>query len=342
MGRCIHFVSPSYEPAGGIVKIMDYVRHAQALGYKVAVYSGVRFDPTVPLFQVPQFVEFKRQAALFKHVRNLRLRSDDLIFFSWPRDYLLFEHRLHAGIDPEQIIHIVQNVRHANPAFTRGFALRLLSRPMTRIMITKEVWEAVRPYLNETSFSQVILEGHNTAYFAAIRKGGVRRWPRLRRIRVGYTTWKSDIGDRTAKVLRRRRDGRFRFAAIRKTVDWRQLRRLYHWCDVFLAGPYREEGFYLPGLEALAAGAILITPDVIGNRVYCRYGRNCLRMELDDPESAADALERLAQMSEEDVERLRKEGYVAVEAHSLKRERSEFAQLLERMEERLKQRAVPV
>ena len=65
----------------------------------------------------------------------------------------------------EQVIQIVQNVRWANPAFTGGYAVRVLSRPMARIMTNDVVLEAVKPYLNQTSLTQVIQLGHDAAFF---------------------------------------------------------------------------------------------------------------------------------------------------------------------------------
>jgi GT2 family glycosyltransferase len=54
----------------------------------------------------------------------------------------------------------------------------------------------------------------------------------------------------------------------------------------------RHEGFCLPLLEAMAAGAPVVCTDAHGNRDFCRDGDNCL-MADDDPASVRAALERL-------------------------------------------------
>ena len=41
------------------------------------------------------------------------------------------------------------------------------------------------------------------------------------------------------------------------------------------------EGFYLPALEAMALGSLVICPDCIGNRSFCLPGRNCFRPNYD-------------------------------------------------------------
>lgn len=45
--------------------------------------------------------------------------------------------------------------------------------------------------------------------------------------------------------------------------------------------PCRAEGFYLPALEAMAMGKIVICPDVFGNREYCIDGLNCFNPTYD-------------------------------------------------------------
>ena len=51
--------------------------------------------------------------------------------------------------------------------------------------------------------------------------------------------------------------------------------------------PYEQVGFYLPALEAMASGCIVVTLDCIGNRGFCRHDENCLIAGPDpDPCSA--------------------------------------------------------
>jgi GT2 family glycosyltransferase/glycosyltransferase involved in cell wall biosynthesis len=54
----------------------------------------------------------------------------------------------------------------------------------------------------------------------------------------------------------------------------------------------RHEGFCLPLLEAMAAGAPVVCTDAHGNRDFCRDGDNCLMVQ-DDPASVRAAMERL-------------------------------------------------
>ncbi|WP_051470955.1 glycosyltransferase [Patulibacter minatonensis] len=54
----------------------------------------------------------------------------------------------------------------------------------------------------------------------------------------------------------------------------------------------KHEGFCLPPLEAMAAGAAVVCTDSNGNRDFCVDGENCL-MPGRDPQDVADALRRL-------------------------------------------------
>jgi glycosyltransferase involved in cell wall biosynthesis len=170
--------------------------------------------------------------------------------------------------------------------------------------------------------------GNDSAFFAKKRSGSLGR-----PIRVGYTTWKSGVGDEVAALLKGSAD--FVFRAIRNPVGWGELRALYHWSDVFLGTPLAEEGFYMPGLEAMAAGAVVISPDAGGNMAYCEFGENCLGVGLDDAAGYVEVLEGLRAGDAGEVERLRRNGYETVGRHTLEHERDRFGEFMGRLTSRL-------
>jgi glycosyltransferase involved in cell wall biosynthesis len=325
----IYFFTPTFRPVGGVVKIFDYVNHARSLGYGPVIACPEQYKRGLPLFKISRFSDNSPENGIkFTTPEKVSVGPNDLAFLSWPTHYEIVEPRMSRWTQHEQIIFIVQNVRWANPSFTNGYAVRLLSRPMARIMTNDVVLDATKPYLNLSSISEVILLGHDCGFFAKERTGGLGT-----PIKVGYTTWKSDVGDEVASLLRSSSD--FRFRAIREPVSWEELRELYHWADVFLATPLVEEGFYLPGLEAMAAGAVVISSDAGGNRAYCNFGENCIQVDFDDAEGYAGALKQLSSESPKEVERLRRNGYETVGRHTLDHERERFGEFLERLTERL-------
>ena len=222
------------------------------------------------------------------------------------------------------MIHLVQNTRHANPAFAAGYAIRLLGRPMARIMVAHEVMDACRPHLNTVSLTRRSSRRTIGTSFSGAQRGLPAR------LSIGYTTWKSDVGLRVERAIGRRHA----FRSIRRRATWAEIRELMHWSDVFLCCPGPQEGFYLPGLEALAAGALVLTPDVGGNRAYCRFGENCVRVGYEDTEQYVAALNELQAWDPERVKTMREEGYRTLEHHRLERERAAFDHFLTELSER--------
>ena len=326
----MYFMTPTFRPVGGVVKIFDYVNHALSLGYEPIVACPEAYKPGLPLFKIPRFSHISPHNGIkFTDLENVAVGPHELAFLSWPTHYEIIEPRLSRWTQHEQIIFIVQNIRWANPNFTGGYAVRLLSRPMARIATNDVVLGAIEPYLNSSSLSEVIRLGHEADFFARERIGAFGS-----PIRVAYTTWKSGVGDEVASLLGRPDSG-FSFRAIREPVGWDELRELYHWADVFLATPLIEEGFYLPGLEAMAAGAVVISSDAGGNRAYCVFGENCLRVEFEDASSYVDALRALKTTDLKEVNRLRRGGYETVKLHTLAYERERFGEFMDRLTSRL-------
>jgi NAD(P)-dependent dehydrogenase (short-subunit alcohol dehydrogenase family) len=90
--------------------------------------------------------------------------------------------------------------------------------------------------------------------------------------------------------------------------------------------PNTKEGFYLPAVEAMALGALVVCPDCIGNRSYCLSEVNCLRPDYDEEAifaAAERALERRAQLAE-----LVERGRETARRHDLRAERDAFQRIL--------------
>src|SRR5207249_7252696 len=65
--------------------------------------------------------------------------------------------------------------------------------------------------------------------------------------------------------------------------------------EVTVLVPRPKEGFYLPALEAMALGTVVVCPDCIGNRSFCLDRSNCFRPQYEDDaivEAAEEALSR--------------------------------------------------
>lgn len=318
-GRMV-FYSPTLTPVGGVVKIFDYMNHAREIGYDLHLVCPEALTGNSTIRDLTQFKDVLETSVMSRDL-SFPVEADDLVFFSWPEHYRQISHSLPASFDHHRVIHIVQNVRHGNPGWIHGYATRLLARPMSRIMISHETMAACRRWVNPRSPTVTIVEGHNWEYFARRRHGGLPQT-----LNVGYTTWKSPVGVRVEESLVD--DERFAFRSIRGPAGWTEIAELYHWSDVFLGCPGPEEGFYLVGLEALAAGCLLIMADAVGNRAYARWGSNCTEVPLDDADAYRRALIDMAGWSTAQVEQRRNRGYDILDEFTLDRERREFARFL--------------
>lgn len=108
-----------------------------------------------------------------------------------------------------------------------------------------------------------------------------------------------------AALLRARYGDRLRVAAFGSRqldlpdwIKWHQypsqaeLRRFYNMQSVFMV-PSHFEGWGLPGAEALACGAALVTTDNGGCRNYATDGETALVVPPGEPERMANAVDRL-------------------------------------------------
>jgi Glycosyl transferases group 1 len=325
LDRTFRILLPSLQPVGGIQKCFDYANHADWLGYRTIFHVAQMPQAGDAIFGRDDFVQWRDRRSDVFSSGTVPYYSQDIYFFSLPSDFARLEPLVAFGLCPRQIVHIIQNVRHATPAFQDGYAIRLLSRPITRIAINNIVKSAITPHLHPKAICETILLGHPCNYFAGVARPERPATP----IRVGYMSWKSDIGDRVAHHLAI--DARFAFCSLRDAVGWPALREFYAEIDVLLCAPNPEEGFYLPGLEAMAAGCLVVTPNVGGNMVYCQFDQNCLPYPLDDAEAAAQALIRIAEAPTEILMGLREAGLETVQKFSLDEERKQFGELLTRI-----------
>ncbi len=322
--RSLDVLVPFWGLAGGVIKVLDYAEHAAELGLATTLWAPpLPHDPSDLVMTLPVFQRLMlRPNVVVRPLDELELTNSPTILFTEPTHHPLIE-RAYAEPLRERLIHLVQGTRHANPAWNDGLNYRLLHRPMTRIAVSDEVGAAIAPLVNGRYPLHTIVEGHDATYFAS-RPTATTNSTDLP-LRVMYTTWKSDLGDRVAEALAD--DDGFAFIAVRTPLGWPTLRNRYHGADVLLCTPGPEEGFYLPGLEAMAAGTAVVTALAGGNEAYIRAGENALAAPYDDVTAHVDALRQL-RSDPELTKRLVAGGAATIAKHTIERERNQFADVL--------------
>ena len=66
----MHFLTPTYRPAGGVVKIFDYLVHALDLGYQAHVHCPIAPGDEDQLFSIPRFASLRDDPRVSFHASD--------------------------------------------------------------------------------------------------------------------------------------------------------------------------------------------------------------------------------------------------------------------------------
>ena len=91
--------------------------------------------------------------------------------------------------------------------------------------------------------------------------------------------------------------------------------------------PHEQEGFYLPAIEGMASGALVVTLDCVGNRGFCHDHWNCVIAEPDSG-SLVRAVCSILAMSSLERGRMHRRARDTALRHSLALERMRFHAIL--------------
>ena len=225
---------------------------------------------------------------------------------------------LAKGLDrlPNPRLNLLQHVRHAQP----GHALRaFLPQPAIRICVSAEVAAAVAA---TGQANGPVLTIPNGTDLPPPPPDAAKRDARSVVI-VGY----KQPALATALGKRLRQLG----IAHRLLTQFLPRARFVEVLTahaVAVCLPRAEEGFYLPALEAMAAGCVVATLDCVGNRSFCLPARNCLVANANADALAASVRDALG-LDAGARQRLLAAAAETVNAHSLATERQRFQAVLQ-------------
>ena len=222
---------------------------------------------------------------------------------------------------PHPRINYVQHVRHAHD----GTELhRYLAQRAVRICVSQEVADAIAATGRVRGPIVTIPNGVDLSPFDSADDGsptGFEARPTAVTI-VGY-----------------KRPGLARDLSARLDAEGIEHRLLADFLDrgaffdrlagsrVAVCLPNAEEGFYLPALEAMALGCLVVTLDCIGNRGFCRDEWTCL-VEEPDADSLCEGVKGALRMAAPERGRMHRHARDTVVRHSLESERARFHEVL--------------
>lgn len=291
---------------GGHLKVRDYFNHVLAMDdwtARIAFSPASRWDDENPWSGAREYVVEQWQA----------LHPD--VFFVAGRDWLMLDR--HPGVDDDlPVIHLVQDFYFADK---ENFRYQYLSRRAVRICSSEAVADALRQTGQANGPIHVIPHCIDLAQYDALPE-------RERNVDLLIVAMKqAELGHELLDLLD---DPQLHIDLITERVAQDDFRDRLRQSRVTLFLPARQEGFYLPGVEGMALGTLVVCPDCLGSRAYCRDGDNAFH-----PAYTRDELVRTAQAALHlpawEATRMLRAGRKTVAEHSLRNERQTFQAMLQ-------------
>jgi glycosyltransferase involved in cell wall biosynthesis len=252
-------------------------------------------------------------------VRFGELVRPDLLFLSGV-DWRLIE-RADRPESPIPIVNLIQHVLHACPDDKLG-RYRFLGFKAIRICVGPEITRALERTGKVRGPIFTIPDAIDLARLGAIARSGPPE--------IDLLVFANKQPERGRAILGRLADAG-RTHIIEERSPHEEVLDLMARAAVTVFAPNPKEGFYLPALEGMALGTIVVCPDCIGNRSFCLDGENCFRPAYDDGEIVAAAREALARRAE--LGAMLANAAETARAHDLMDERSAFLEILDRVDE---------
>lgn len=288
---------------GGHLKVWDFFRHTLASGDHTA--KIVFTADSVWTAENPWRDAKEHVVASFASVKP------DLYFFgAFDWEQLPAAERRSSKIP---VLNLIAHVRHGDPKDPR---FPMLANRAIRICVSPEVRTAITAHTQPNGPIVVIPN--------AVDVTAAPRAPERDVDLVVVALKQPLIGARLAERLTK--PGR-RVQLLDKRLPRTEFLGWLSQSKTALCLPHETEGFYLPALEAMALGTLVVCPDAIGNREFCEHGVNCLFPEFSSGAIQAAAEEALALPPERRATMVAA-GRETAARHGLEDERRAFVELL--------------
>jgi hypothetical protein len=295
---------------GGDLKVWDYFNHVRA---------SPRHEALIRFTEDSIWGNSNPWNAAREHVvRFGEPVSPDVLFLSGV-DWRMIE-RTERPESRVPIVNLIQHVRHACPDDKLG-RHRYLSHKAIRICVSPEVAHAIEQTGRVRGPIFTIPDAVDLERLAAHARPGPRELDLLvlanKQPERGHAVLEQLAGVR-ARIV----DERSPHAEVLDLIASAAV-------TVFVPNP--KEGFYLPALEGMALGTIVVCPDCVGNRSYCIDRENCFRPAYETESIVAAASEALQRRGE--LEELVSRAGATARRYDLPGERKAFLEILDRVDE---------
>ena len=219
-------------------------------------------------------------------------------------------------------INLIQGVRHAHEC-TELYGY--LSERAVRICVSREVADAVAATGRATGPVFTIPNGIDVALCERSEDGSPAGYEARRQ---GVTIAGYKRPDLARGLSERLHMGHIDHRLHTDFLERNTFLALLGESRVLVCLPFMEEGFYLPALEGMASGTIVVTLDCIGNRGFCHDHWNCVIAEPNS-ESLFRAVRKALTMPPCERGRMHLWARKTAARHSLELERKRFHALLD-------------
>lgn len=282
---------------GGHGKVWDYFNHIRQSGlYQTQIYFSPDsvFDSNNP---------WKRETDSIVPV--WKPDEADLLFLAG-MDWEAIPANLSKNIP---IINLIQGIRHADSNLP---LYDFLQKRALRICVSQGVADAILATGQVNGPVSVIPNSIGNLKPIDVKE-------RSQAIFIGALKNKS-FGEKLAKQLLL---SGYQINLLTKSIPKKDFLQKMGQARLAILLPAPVEGFFLPGLEAMALGTPVIMPDCIGNREYAITGKNCL---LASPKNIV----KMVEYFDDDavLDRIRQAGIETSENFRSSKEREKFLDVL--------------
>jgi glycosyltransferase involved in cell wall biosynthesis len=305
--KAVHFYRNYQGFTGGHLKVWDYYHHVkQSPGFSPSVFfrEGSIFEAENPWSEdhdgrMPEW-EPEKAEVLF-------LGGEDWLSLPEPQ----------RKSWPKPVINLIQGVRHADPG---TLLYSFLANRAVRICVSKEVEKEILKTNQVNGPLFTIPNGIDPSLFPEKKR-------RYQERKIDLLIAGTKNPDLAMELFRQVNHESLVIRVLDDQIPRKEFLSLLGESRITLFLPGRREGFYLPALEGMAAGTLVICPDCVGNRSCCIDSVNCIRPDY-SAQAILSAMAYAKKLAPTAIETILSDARKTFLTHTLDIERTAFLEIL--------------